>query len=160
MPSHKKRLSLPGWLLILITAGAFLLYALVARRLQLLFEEHYPQLLVFITSPGHAAVNAAALFGLLYIAPQWRTRPYARMLTIGFSLFLLGSLLNGIYLAWEHTNRKQLDPLLFDNPTRFAIWTWWFRLNIPAAISAIGMLLIVMATMGVTCMACKAPTKE
>lgn len=160
MPPNKKRLSLPGWLLLLSTAGAFLLYALFARRLQLLFEESYPQFLVFITSPGHAAVNAAALFGLIYIAPQWSTRPYARMFTIGFSLFLLGSLLNGIYFAWEHANRTQLDPLLFDNPTRFAIWIWWFRLNIPAAISAIGMLLIVMAGMGATCTSCKVLLKE
>lgn len=161
MQISKKRLSLPGWLLIAFTTGAFLFYALFAMRLVRLLAPHLPYVRAFYSDPGNAAIHAAALFGLLYIAPQWRTRPYARMMTIGFSLFLLGPLLNALYAAWAtHDHRADLQTTIFDDPTKRAIWTWWFRLNIPAAISAIGMLLIVMAGMGATCTSCKIPAKD
>lgn len=159
MPPSKKRLSLPGWLLVIVTAAAFLFHGPAVWLLSLWMDKHGPDLNNFLGTPGGAAMSAAVLFGLCYIGPQWSTRPYAKMFTIGFVLYLLGALADALVNTWMHQNQGELQTGIAGGSKGDVFWTWWFRLNIPSAISAIGMLLIVMAGMGATCTSCKAPAK-
>lgn len=128
-------------------AIGFLAYCFVVGPLRNAFDDRWPYINVFLNSPGGAAGTIALIVGLvLAIRAATTGNRTARLFAAGFGLILLGGLMDAMYNAWAHDHRTKLQSLIFDHPFRLAVWNWYFRIDINQCISAIGMVLVVLAT--------------
>jgi uncharacterized membrane protein len=125
---------------------AFLVYCFALGPLRNAFDDRWPYINVFLNSPGGAARTVAVTAGfVLAIRAARNGIRAAALFATGFALILLADFMNAMYSAWSIEHRTELQSFIFDHPFRLALWTWYFRIDINQCISAIGMVLVVLA---------------
>jgi uncharacterized membrane protein len=126
---------------------AFLIYCFAVGPLRNAFDDRWPYINVFLNSPGAAAKTIAVIIGLgVAVRAARNGNGNARLFALGFALILLGGFLNAMYAAWSLDNRTELQSLIFDHPFRLTVWKWYFRIDVNQCVSAVGMVLVVLAT--------------
>jgi hypothetical protein len=125
----------------------FCIYAMIIGSLRNMFDDRWPFINSFLVSPGVAAKNLALVVGLWLSIHYVRDRePKAKLFAIGFGLMLLGPFIWTVYIAWAWSRRTELDLTVFDTTYRYSFWYWYHQINIPQVISAVGAILVVVAT--------------
>ena len=121
-----------------------IIYTAMLGPLRNFFDDRWPYINAFLVSPGRMTINACTLGGLFLCVIQYREFPavYRRM-GMGFALLLVSSLLNAFYGAWALSNRHDLDELIFNVPWRMFVWRWYFTIDVPGLITAIGIACFV-----------------
>lgn len=133
--------------ILIASMVAFLIYCFAVGSLRNAFDDRWPYINVFLNSPGGAAKTIAVFVGLAVACRSARNgNGTARLFAIGFALILLGGFLNSMYSAWSLDHRTELQSLIFDHPFRLTVWKWYFRIDINQCVSAVGMVLVVLAT--------------
>ena len=127
--------------------AGLVIYSCVVGPLRNVFDDRSPYINVFLTSPGTAARNVAVFAGFVVsVRAVWTKVPSALAFAGGFGCLLTSSLVNAAYGAWAMDHRTELQERIFDRPLRFAIWEWYFWLDVPQVIAAVGVLMLVDGT--------------
>lgn len=133
--------------ILIASTVAFLIYCFAVGPLRNALDDRWPYINVFLNSPGGAANTIAVIVGLVVAGRSARRGDTTAVLfAAGFTLILLSGLNNAMYAAWSLDHRTELQSLIFDHPFRLAVWKWYFRIDINQCVSAIGMILVVLAT--------------
>ena len=133
--------------ILIASTVAFLIYCFAVGPLRNAFDDRWPYINVFLNSPGGAAKTIAVIVGLVLAGRAARSgNRTAALFATGFAVILLAAFMNAMYAAWSLDHRTELQSLIFDHPFRLAVWKWYFRIDINQCISAIGMVLVVLAT--------------
>lgn len=120
-------------------------YTAIVGPLRNLFDDRWPYISVFLASPGRTAAVVSVVTGLLLATKHYQESVVYRRAAIGFSLLLLSGLMNSLYAAWAVNNRTELDKLVFHVPSRMFFWKWYFFIDVPNIVAAVGFVFLVLA---------------